>query len=719
MKTATIKLGGMHCAACAQNIERALRGTRGVKLVNVNLANESARVEFDERLTSVGKLIELVQDTGYQASLPEDLDRQKEDLKRAREVAVQLRLFLLGATFSAAIMAVSMFTNFPGRAWVLLMLGTVVQGTLGWQFYRNCFAALRRLTTNMDVLIALGSSAAYFYSLGVVLLAPEQHLYFDTSAMILTLITLGRFLEMRARGQTSAALLALLDLAPKTARLLRDGEEVEVPVAELLVGDEFVVRPGEQIATDGEVTRGASAVDEAMITGESVPVAKNEGDQVIGGTLNREGALRVRATRVGEETALQRIVALVREAQGSKPPIQRLADRVSAVFVPSIILLAALTFVLWGLLGAGESSWTGALINATAVLLIACPCALGLATPTAVMVGTGLGARNGILIRDAAALEALGRLDTVILDKTGTLTAGMPRVTDVLPLRDWTSEDVLRLAAAAESPSEHPLARAIVAAYEGDVPQVSDFVAIPGRGAECVSEGHRVLVGSAGLLQERGVDLSDLEEQMARLEAEGKTVSVLASDGVAVGLIALLDTLRPEASETIRGLRALGLETMMITGDNEATARAIGREAGIETILSGVLPEQKESRVAELRSQGRKVAMVGDGINDAPALARADVGIAIGTGTDVAIQTGEVTLVSGHLGGVLRAVRLGRKTLRHIRQNLFFAFGYNMAAVPLAAVGLLSPVIAAGAMAASSVSVVTNSLRLRRAELDE
>jgi Cu+-exporting ATPase len=720
MKTVRLKLSGMHCAGCAANIERALRSAKGVAAANVNFAAESARVQYDEEETSAADLIAVVEEAGYGAALPEDLDQEAEALKREREIEGQWHLVVVGALASAILMPVSMMPAFSGQGVLLLVVATVVQVLLGRQFYVNSWAALRRLTTNMDVLIALGSSAAYLYSLAALLLRPGSHLYFDTAAMILTLITLGRYLEMQARGRTSAALLALLDLAPRTARVVRESGEVEVPVSELVVGDEFLVRPGEQVATDGVVVSGASAVDEAMISGESVPVAKGEGDEVIGATVNREGVLRVRATRVGQETALQQIVQLVTEAQGSKPPIQRLADRVSAIFVPGILALATLTLVLWGVLGRGEAVWTTALLNATAVLLIACPCALGLATPTAVMVGTGLGARHGILIRDAAALETLGRVQVVVLDKTGTITEGRPQVTEVIA-RAGESENerqkVLGLAAAVEKSSEHPLARAIVEACTDTPPEVTDFRAIPGRGVEASLDGQRVLVGSASLLRERGVELGELEAERLRLEAEGKTVSVVVGDGTALGLLALLDTLKPGTSEVVAALKGLGVRVMMVTGDNEATAQAIARQAGIAEVMAGVRPEDKAQRVADLQEQGLVVAMVGDGINDAPALAQANVGIALGTGTDVAMQTGEVTLISGDLQGVLRALNLGRATLRHIRQNLGWAFGYNVVAIPPAALGLLNPVIAAAAMAASSVSVVGNSLRLRRVRL--
>ncbi len=717
MKSATLKLDGMHCAACAQNVERALREAPGVQSATVNFAAETATVSFDRAETSVGKLIAVVKQAGYGATDEAEVDEQQDELRRTRAIAAQRRLFILGAVLSALIFSLSMFTSFAGREYVLLALATVVQVALGRQFYVNSFAALRRLTSNMDVLIALGSTTAYVYSVVMTLVGSEAALYFDTAAMILTLVTLGRFLELRARGQTSAALLALLDLAPKRARILRDGEEVELDAAQIVVGDEFIVRPGEQVATDGEVVVGASAVDESMISGESVPVSKQVGDAVVGGSVNREGTLTVRATAVGQATVLRQIVETVKQAQGSRPRIQRMADAVSAVFVPSIVVLAVLTFLLWGLLGGAEAPWSRALVNATAVLLIACPCALGLATPTAVMVGTGLGARNGVLIRDAAALEVLGRVDTIVLDKTGTLTVGRPEVTDVIAAEGEDEGDVLATAAAAETPSEHPLARAIVEAHEGQVATVTDFRALAGRGVECRLDGAELLVGSASLARERGIDLSRLDQVRERLEQEGKTVSVVARDGTGIGLVGLRDTLKSGARRVMAGLQAEGLGLVMLTGDNEVTAQAIAGEAGIDIVLAGVRPEGKADAIARLQAEGHTVAMVGDGINDAPALARADVGIALGTGTDVAMRTGQVTVVGGELPGVLRAVRLARLTLSRIRQNLFWAFFYNVAAIPLAALGVLSPMVAAGAMAASSVSVVSNSLRLRRARV--
>ena len=719
METAKLHISGMHCAACARNVENALRNAVGVEKAAVNFADESASVSFYPDETSTDDLVQVVVDAGYGAALEDSLDRQAEALKRTREQAIQLMLFIFGAVMSLAIMGLSMFADFAGRNWIVLALATVVQGALGWQFYVNSVAALRRFTTNMDVLIALGSSSAYLYSLFMVLHGAGEHLYFDTAAMILTFITLGRFLEIRSRGKTSEALVALLDLAPKTATVIREGEETKVPVSELVEGDEFRVRPGEQIATDGVVVSGSSAVDEAIITGESVPVAKGEGDEVIGASVNREGTLVVRATRVGRDTALQQIVGLVKDAQGSKPPIQRLADKVSSIFVPSIVGLALVTFLLWGVLGQSDAPWSRALINATSVLLIACPCALGLATPTAVMVGTGLGARHGVLIRDAAAIEALASAKTVLFDKTGTLTRGKPEVVRIAPAEGMDAEEVLRVAALAEQSSEHPLGRAIVEAWEGDPAPVEDFAAIPGRGVRCVVDGRPVLVGAPALLEEEGLDLEPFAALRQEMAGQGQTVSAVAEGGRVIGLIGLADSLRPEAEQVVAQIKGMGIEVAMVTGDNEQTAQAVARRVGIERVHAGVTPDRKEETVAqELERTGGVVVMVGDGINDAPALARATVGIAIGTGADVAMQAGQVTLTGSDLSGVVRALRLGKITLRHVKQNLGFAFGYNVAAVPLAALGYLSPAIAAGAMAASSVSVVTNSLRLRGASLD-
>jgi Cu+-exporting ATPase len=596
----------------------------------------------------------------------------------------------------------------------------------------------------MNTLIVVGTSAAYFYSVVAVLFPSiftaagmEPHLYFDTSALIIALILLGRYLETRAKGQTSEAIKRLIGLNPKIAVVVRDGEEKEIPVEEVQVGDIIVVRPGERIPVDGIVRQGYSSVDESMITGESIPVDKKVGDEVIGATINKTGSFQFEATRVGKDTTLARIIRLVDEAQGSKAPIQRLADVISSYFVPAVIGIAIVTFIIWYFVGP-PPALTLAILNFVAVLIIACPCALGLATPTAIMVGTGKGAENGILFRSGQALERAHRINTVLLDKTGTLTRGEPVVTDVVAAASFSEEEVLRLAASAERVSEHPLGEAIVkAASERKLKTsaVSDFTALPGLGVEASVDRKKLLLGNLKLMKERGISMDGLGKKADKLFGAGKTVMFLALNSKAVGLIALADTLKPNAREAVQAMHRMGIETVMITGDNRRTAEAIAREAGIERVLADVLPEHKAEEVKKLQGGG-VVAMVGDGINDAPALAQADVGIAIGTGTDVAMETGEVTLMRGDLMGIVTAIALSKSTMRIIRQNLFWAFAYNVALIPVAAgvlylifsrtgvpaglhfifgdYGFLNPIMAAAAMAASSITVVSNSLRLRR-----
>lgn len=713
-----LKIEGMHCASCVRGIQETLRSRDGVIDATVNLGTEQADITYDPAQIAVDDLIAAVESAGYEAERAAG-EQMQQIGEREAAIRRQLALFIFGAVFSAAIMVISMWLEVPAEPYVLFALATPVQIVVGWQFYRNSFNALRHGTTNMDVLIAMGASAAYIDSLYFTFFE-TGHLYYDSAAMILTLITLGRFLEARAKGRASSAIQKLLELAPPEATVIRDGEEVTVSVAEIETGDEILVRPGEKIPVDGQIISGSSTIDESMITGESMPVEKSEGDEVIGGTINRSGSFHFEATHVGSETMLQQIVQLVEQAQGTRPPIQRLADTVAAYFVPAVIGIAVLVFLGWYLFGTAGLQY--ALVTAVAVLVIACPCALGLATPTAVMVGSGIGAENGILIREAAALEVVGRLDTVIFDKTGTLTRGEPEVTDIVGAENREDEQILRLAAAVEARSEHPIGEAIVRAAEErgiDLPEVDEFDAISGRGVSGRVGDVDVLVGSPRLLQQHDIEASALTQTLGELENEGKTVVMLAADGALGGIIAVADTIKEGAREAVARLQETGLGTALITGDNKRTGQAIARQVGIDRVMAGVMPDEKAAEVMRLQDEGRLVAMVGDGINDAPALAQADVGIALGTGTDVAIEAGEITLVSGDPMGVVRAIRLSRLTLKHIKQNLFFAFFYNVAAIPLAASGLLNPMIAAAAMAMSSVSVVSNSLRLRRYEVGE
>ncbi len=665
---------------------------------------------------------------------------------RRAEIQDQTRKFWTGAAFALPLFALSMARDFglvghwahaPWVNWLMFALATPVQLYVGWDYYRGGWKSLRNGSANMDVLVALGSSVAYVYSVVVAAAltfgsaAAGDHVYFETAALIITLIKLGKLLEVKAKGETSAAIRELMGLRAKTARVVRGGAEVDVPVEEVVPGDVVLVRPGERLPVDGVVVDGRSAVDESMLTGESMPVEKGPGDEVVGATLNREGALRFRATRVGSETALAQIIRLVQQAQGSKAPIQRLADQVAAVFVPVVIVLAVGTFLVWWLaVGAG---FTPALIRMVAVLVIACPCALGLATPTAVMVGTGRGAKLGVLFRSSAALERAQALDVVVLDKTGTVTRGEPSVLEVVARTRGDEARLLALAASAERRSEHPVAGAVVREAErrgAVLHEPANFRAIPGRGVEATVEGHVVVVGSRRLLEERGVELAWLDAEARRMEEEARTPLWVAVDGSAVGLLAVADSVKEGSAAAVAELRGRGLRVVMLTGDNLRTAQAVAREVGIEEVRAEVLPDQKADVVRELQAAGALVAMVGDGINDAPALAQADVGIAIGTGADVAMEAADVTLIRGDLRSVPQALALSAATMRTIRQNLFWAFFYNAVLIPVAAGALyplaglpamlrqLHPILAALAMAFSSVSVVGNSLRLGRARVE-
>jgi len=739
--TVDLAVLGMTCANCARTIERTLeKSVEGVIQARVNLAEEHVSVVYDSEKVSVGDIASGVELAGYRVILPSGKTADSDEEQRARqyETAAELRHFGVGVLFALPLFVLSMARDFTllgtwshesWMNWLFFALATPVQFYTGWSFYAAGYKSIRNRSATMDVLVALGSTTAYVYSTAV-LLTPTLggHVYFETSALIITLIKLGRLLESRAKGHASQAIRKLMDLAPKTARVEVDGDIREIPAGSVKTGDIVVVRPGERIPVDGDVVSGGSSVDESMMTGEPLPVDKAPGDSVFGGTVNREGLLRITATGVGSDTALAQVIRLVREAQSSRAPIQRLADKVSAVFVPAIIIIAVSVFALWWIVG-GE--FVPAMIRMVAVLVIACPCALGLATPTAVIVGTGKGATAGILFRNSEALETAHRITTVLIDKTGTITRGEPSMTDWTPLIG-DGDRILALAAGAESGSEHPLAGAIV---EGTrergiaIPSVHDVHAEPGKGVEAVVDGIRVTVGKPAWTKEYHELPARALEHIDEYTAVGKTAMVVTVDGTVAGIIAVSDRERKGAAKAVAAMKALGIKLIMLTGDNERSARAIAERVGIDTVIADVLPGDKERVVAKMQGPGKTVAMVGDGINDSPALARADVGIAVGTGADIAMEASDITLVKDDLDGVVRALRLSRETMKTIRQNLFWAFFYNIALIPIAAGALhgftslpaairdLHPVLAAGAMAFSSVTVVLNSLRLSRKAL--
>jgi P-type Cu+ transporter len=721
--TTTFAIGGMHCAACAVRNERTLRKMPGVLEANVNLGTRRARIAFDEKAVTEAALRAAVIDNGYEV-LPEDEAADPGRLMQKEVQTAKLRAFwaiALGAPVMVLAMAdIQLPWSYLGRnlsVWLQAILGSAVILGLGFDFHRGMVAQARNLAANMDTLISLGTLAALLYSLWGMWIG-SHHLYFETGAVIAALILLGRYFEARSRGQAGEAVAKLMELGAKTARVIESGAERDIPIEQVKAGDVLLVRPGEKIPVDGTLTQGVSSIDEAMLTGESMPVTKGAGDEVFGATINLSGAFQMRATKVGRDTVLAQIVRMVSEAQGNKAPIQKLADTVSGIFVPVVLGIALATAVGWYLF-TGDLSQS--FVPAVAVLLIACPCSLGLATPTAIMVGTGVGARRGILIKNGEALERARKIDVVMLDKTGTLTEGRPKVTEVIAIEPGIALDtVLRLAASLERLSEHPLGQAVVhAAQEKGLTteSVEAFANVAGLGVKGRIENAFVLVGNVRLMREEGVGLSETLVQIEAHQAKGETVVVVARNGAAIGLIAIADTLKSDAKEAIAQLRAEGITPVMITGDNRKAAEAIARELNIEHAFAEVLPQEKAHHVQRLQKEKKRVAFVGDGINDAPALAQADLGIAIGTGTDIAIEAGNIVLVKGSPLKIIEALRLSRLTFRTIKQNLFWAFFYNIAAIPLAAFGLLNPMIAAAAMALSSVSVVGNSLRIRRQKI--
>lgn len=768
---AILNLEGMTCASCAMRIEKGLKKVAGVRDANVNLATEKATVTYDPAQTDVAQMIQKVEAVGYSATLQAESPSHKstaslehridisvsdaassltaadeQSARRQREITRKRNLLILGIVLTLPIVILGMFfmNAFPGENYLLLALTTPVWALVGWEFHRSALKTLRHASANMDTLVSLGSTAAYIMSV-VATFFPRlvgATTFYDTASLIITLIFLGKYLEARAKGQTSEAIQKLMGLQARTAHVIRAGVEVEIPIERVQVGDELLVRPGEKIPVDGMISRGTSSVDESMITGESLPVDKSEGDIVIGATINQRGLLQMRATRVGADTVLAGIIRLVEQAQGSKAPIQRLADAIASIFVPAVLAIAALTFVGWALIGhfvapatavsemgmtAANNPWIIAIVAAVAVLVVACPCALGLATPTAIMVGTGQGAEQGILIRGGESLERIQAVRAVLLDKTGTITKGKPELTDAVALPGIDEQEMLQLVATAEQGSEHPLATAIIegAQARGVVlnEHPTSFTALVGRGLEASVAGREVLVGTRRLLSERAIDFAPLEQAMEGFEAEGKTVMLVAIAGVAAGLVAVADTVKVGSAEAINQLREQGLDVWMITGDNQRAAQAIASQVGIpaEHVLAEVLPQDKAGQVKRLQAQGLVVAFAGDGINDAPALVQADAGIAMGTGTDIAMEAADITLVKGNLKSVATALALSRATMRTIKQNLFWAFAYNVILIPTAILSPLipflrenAPIFAAAAMAFSSVTVVSNSLRLRR-----
>ena len=736
MSKVTLNLRGMHCASCANSIQSATRSISGVASSNVNFATEEAVIEFDDKKTSASAIQKVIKDIGYEAILPDRVDEDYEKKSRLAETQDLTRKVWIGGAIGIILvigslpmmtgLQIPLIPEWLHNRWFQLALALPVQLWCGSSFYIGAWKAFKNHTATMDTLIALGTLAAFSYSITVTLnptffisqgLQPE--VYYEVSVIVITLILLGKLFENKAKGETSDAIRKLIGLQAKTARVLRDGKESDIPIEDVQINDIVLVRPGEKIPVDGEAIAGNSTVDESMVTGESIPIEKKVGDRVIGATMNKSGSLQIKALHLGKDSVLSQIVGLVKDAQGSKAPIQRLADQVTGWFVPVVISISIATFVVWfNIMG----NITLATISAVGVLIIACPCALGLAAPTSIMVGTGKGAENGILIKDAGSLELAHKIQTIVLDKTGTLTEGKPVVTDIFSVNK-NDDELLTLVAAIERNSEHPLAEAVVNHTKQKnitIPEVTDFMAIAGSGVQGKVNNSLVQVGTRRWMDELGINTSEIHQYQDSWETGGKTVVLVAVDNVASGLIGIADKLKPSSQVAVAALQRMKIEVVMLTGDNQSTAEAIAREVGIKRVFAGVRPDQKVAKIRELQAESKVVAMVGDGINDAPALAQADVGLAIGTGTDVAIAASDITLISGDLQGIVTAIQLSRATISNIQQNLFFAFIYNVAGIPIAAGilypffgWLLNPIIAGGAMALSSVSVVTNALRLR------
>lgn len=725
MKTkTTLSISGMSCAACSARIEKKLNKMDGIESAAVNLATSKATVLYEDKKVNSEEIIEAIKDLGYGGEIFKEKS-EVENNKEIQRLKIDLIISAILATPLISAMILGLWSiNIPllHNQYFQLLLATPIQFIIGFRFYKNAFYALKSKGANMDVLVAMGTSAAYFYSLYNVFFQTQtgimKELYFESSAIIITLILLGKYLESIAKSKTSGAIKKLMGLRVKTARVIRDGSEIDISIDDVGIDEVIIVKPGEKIPVDGIIIEGESAVDQSMLTGESMPVEKIVGDVVVGSTINKFGTFKFRATKVGKDTVLSQIIKMVETAQESKAPIQKIADRVSGIFVPTVLIISFITLGLW--IGLGDLA--KGIISAVSVLVIACPCALGLATPTAIMVGTGKGAENGILVKGGEYLQTLYKINAVVLDKTGTITKGQPEITDIISVGEISKDEILRLAYICEKKSEHPIGIAITRTGEekyNNIPEPEKFEAIPGKGVKAVFEGKAILIGTKKLMEENNTDISVIEEALMEFESRGKTTVILAVEGKAEGIIAISDTIKESAKSAVSRLKDIGIEVYMVTGDNPRTAEAVANEVGIKNVSAQVLPEDKVKVIQKLKSEKKIVAMVGDGINDAPALASADIGIAIGTGTDIAIESADIVLIRNDLSSIPEAISLSRKTMTKIKQNLFWAFIYNIIGIPIAALGFLNPIIAGGAMAFSSVSVVTNSLGLKRVKLKQ